>query len=98
MELNRKVIIMKKVLVIVIFIIVLVGFVSLGVYLSKSKKNYNFKIHFFDAGKADAILISYNKIIVKKFFHQHLLIFELIIDNILSYLHHYKNIWNLFHP
>lgn len=52
---------MKKVLVIVIFIIVLVGFVSLGVYLSKSKKNYNFKIHFFDAGKADAILISYNK-------------------------------------
>ena len=52
---------MKKVLVIVIFIIVLVGFVSLGVYLSKSNKNYNFKIHFFDAGKADAILISYNK-------------------------------------
>ena len=28
--------------------------------LSKNNKNYNFKIHFFAAGKADAILINYN--------------------------------------
>ena len=52
---------MKKVLIIVIFVIVLIGFISLGMILSKNNKNYNFKIHFFAAGKADAILISYNK-------------------------------------
>lgn len=51
---------MKKVLIIVIFVIVLIGFISLGMILSKNNKNYNFKIHFFAAGKADAILINYN--------------------------------------
>ena len=51
---------MKKVLIIVIFVIVLIGFISLGMILSKNNKNYNFKIHFFADGKADAILINYN--------------------------------------
>ena len=44
----------------IIFVIVFVGFISLGIILSKNNKNYNFKIHFFAAGKADAILINYN--------------------------------------
>ena len=78
MEINRKVNIMKKVLIIVIFVIVLIGFISLGMILSKNNKNYNFKIHFlafiriiFTAQKIRSELLELYiaaKILIKKYF------------------------------
>ena len=53
---------MKKIIVIIIFFIIFVAFVVFGLLL-KNKK-YDLKIHFFDAGKADAILINYNDKII----------------------------------
>lgn len=55
---------MKKIIIIAIFVLILIVFAILGFVLSKNNSKYDLKIHFFDAGKADAILISYNDNII----------------------------------
>lgn len=55
---------MKKIIIIAIFVLILIVFAILGFVLSKNNSKSDLKIHFFDAGKADAILISYNDNII----------------------------------
>lgn len=51
---------MKKYIVLFSFVIIFIAVAVIGIILSKNNNKYDLKIHFFDAGKADAILISYN--------------------------------------
>ena len=48
----------KKIVPIIVILLIII--VILVVFLSKNKTNYNFSIYFFDAGKADAMIIKNN--------------------------------------
>ena len=50
-----------KTKILIIIIIILFFIISIYVFKNKDEKDdYNFKIYFFNAGKADCILISHN--------------------------------------
>ena len=50
---------MKKLIIPIILIVVLALLCTIPM-LNKKNNNYDFKVYFFDAGKADAILLSKN--------------------------------------
>ncbi len=53
---------MKKIVFIIILIAIFILMSLVGIYISDNNNRYVFKIHFFDAGKADAIFINCNDI------------------------------------
>ena len=53
---------MKKIVIIVILVAIFIVMSSVGIFISKNNDKYVFKIHFFDAGKADAIFINCNDV------------------------------------
>lgn len=49
----------EKIILMIVFLLIIIGLVLIY-SRKKSNKNYDFKIYFFNAGKADAILLSKN--------------------------------------
>lgn len=51
----------KKIIIIgIVIILLIIIFIVFMVFMNSNKKDYDFKVHFFKAGKADAILLSKN--------------------------------------